>query len=135
MEDVSCSEAWIKLNTSNITLPASVELIKDSTLTQTIDLTTVDTILYVDSLLPNQTYNFHTTIHSYNHTGNVTSDPLTVTTMDTTSHNFNFQTWTFGGQAGSCTLYDVAIINENNIWAVGEINIEDTSINEISYVY
>jgi hypothetical protein len=49
--------------------------------------------------------------------------------MDTTSHDFTFETFTFGGNAGSCALYDVAIINENNIWAVGEINIADTSIN------
>ncbi|HKB87747.1 MAG TPA: hypothetical protein VKD08_16335, partial [Ignavibacteriaceae bacterium] len=49
--------------------------------------------------------------------------------MDTTSHNFTWQTWTFGGDAGSCTLYDVAIINENNIWAVGEIYVTDTSQN------
>ncbi len=49
--------------------------------------------------------------------------------MDTTSHNFTWQTWTFGGQAGSCNLYDVVIIDENNIWAVGEINIADTSTN------
>ena len=48
--------------------------------------------------------------------------------MDTTSHNFTFQSWTFG-TVGSSTLYDIAIINENNIWAVGEIMIADTSIN------
>jgi hypothetical protein len=48
--------------------------------------------------------------------------------MDTTSHNFTFQSWTFG-TIGSSVLYDVAIINENNIWAVGEIMIADTSIN------
>ena len=48
--------------------------------------------------------------------------------MDTTSHDFTFQSWTFG-TIGSSVLYDVAIINENNIWAVGEIMIADTSIN------
>jgi hypothetical protein len=47
--------------------------------------------------------------------------------MDTTSHNFTWQTFTFGGQAGSCTLYDVAIIEENNIWAVGEIYLLDST--------
>ena len=46
--------------------------------------------------------------------------------MDTTSHNFTFETYTFGGQAGTCTLYDVAIIDENNIWAVGEIYLLDS---------
>ena len=49
--------------------------------------------------------------------------------MDTTSHNFTFETFTFGGTAGSSTLYDVAIINKNNIWAVGEIYVADTSQN------
>jgi len=46
--------------------------------------------------------------------------------MDTTSHDFTFTTYTFGGQAGSCLLNDVAIIDENNIWAVGEIYLLDS---------
>ena len=45
--------------------------------------------------------------------------------MDTTTHNFTWQTFTFG-EAGSSTFYDVAIINENNIWAVGEIYMNDS---------
>ena len=47
--------------------------------------------------------------------------------MDTTSHNFTWQTFTFGNAgAGSSVLYDVAIIDENNIWAVGEIYMNDS---------
>lgn len=38
-----------------------------------------------------------------------------------TSDNFTWQTFTFGGESGSCSLHDIAIINENDIWAVGEI--------------
>lgn len=45
--------------------------------------------------------------------------------IDTTSHNFTFQTWTFGEHSTSI-LYDVAIIDENNIWAVGEIYLNDS---------
>ncbi len=45
--------------------------------------------------------------------------------MDTTSHNFTWQTFTFGEHSTS-TLYDVAIIDENNIWAVGEIYMNDS---------
>jgi hypothetical protein len=45
--------------------------------------------------------------------------------QDTTSHNFSFQTCTFGEHSSS-VLYDVAIINENNIWAVGEIYMNDS---------
>src|SRR5690606_10162549 len=33
------------------------------------------------------------------------------------------------GDIGSSTLYDVAIINENSIWCVGDIKIADTSEN------
>ncbi len=47
-------------------------------------------------------------------------------TPDTTSHDFSWETFEFGGQNGSSILYDVAIINENDIWAVGEIYTEDT---------
>jgi hypothetical protein len=46
--------------------------------------------------------------------------------QDTTSHNFTFQTWRFGEHSSS-TLYDVAIIDENNIWAVGEIYLNDST--------
>ncbi|MFO7524154.1 MAG: hypothetical protein R6W68_01750 [Ignavibacteriaceae bacterium] len=45
--------------------------------------------------------------------------------VDTTSHNFTFQNWTFGEHSGS-TLYDVAIINDTSIWAVGEIYMNDS---------
>lgn len=59
----------------------------------------------------------------------IASNKIEAATLDTTSINFTWQTWTFGGQAGSCTLNDVAIVSETDIWAVGEINIADTSIN------
>ncbi|MCL4278781.1 MAG: glucosyl transferase [Ignavibacteriaceae bacterium] len=129
LEDVSCIEAWIELTTTNLQLPATITLEQinpaGDTLSHISILNTQDSLLYIDSLLPNQTYKFHTTIQAFNHTSN----ELSVTTMDTTSHNFTFETFTFGGTAGSSVLYDVAIINENNIWAVGEIYVADTSQN------
>ena len=53
-------------------------------------------------------------------------DFLTECCLDTTSHNFSFETFTFGGEpgTGSSAFYDVAIIDENNIWAVGEISMD-----------
>jgi hypothetical protein len=45
--------------------------------------------------------------------------------QDTTSHNFTWQTWTFGEHSSS-SLYDVAIINDTSIWAVGEIYLNDS---------
>ena len=125
LEDTSCTEAWIKLSAANISLPAEVILRKDDSAAQTIILNSADTLLYVNSLLPNHTYKFQSVIQSINQSSNL----LNVTTMDTTSHNFTFETFTFGGTAGSSTLNDVAIINENDIWAVGEIYVADSSQN------
>jgi hypothetical protein len=45
--------------------------------------------------------------------------------QDTTSHNFTFETFTFGEHSSS-TLYDVAILNDSSIWAVGEIYMNDS---------
>jgi len=45
--------------------------------------------------------------------------------MDTTSHDFTWQTWTFGEHSSS-VFYDVVIIDENNIWCVGEIYMNDS---------
>jgi len=120
LEDVSCTEAWLQLTTTNIQLPATINLLKNNSVIQTFSLSTPDSLLYIDSLLPNQNYSFQ--VSSIQNP--VSSNKVPVTTLDTTSHNFTWQTFTFGEHTS--TLYDVAVINENNIWAVGEIYINDS---------
>ena len=62
LDDVQCTEAWIELTTTNLTLPAELILKQinptGDTLSQVSILNTQDSLLYIDSLLPNQTYNF-----------------------------------------------------------------------------
>lgn len=48
--------------------------------------------------------------------------PQTSTILDTTSHAFTFQQYSWGGGGGSF-FKDVAIISDTDIWAVGEVNI------------
>jgi hypothetical protein len=122
VEDVSCTEAWITLTTTNLQLPTTVILKQNNQPRSTINLIKADSLLYIDSLLPNTNYQYQVTSDQQQ----ASSNELTVTTMDTTSNDFAFTTYTFGGQAGSCTLYDVAIIDENDIWAVGEIYLLDS---------
>lgn len=45
---------------------------------------------------------------------------------DTTSHNISWDTDTIGSQYYNSFLYDVFAMNENNVWAVGEIHTEET---------
>ena len=56
---------------------------------------------------------------------NSVEPPPNGNSVDTTSHNFTWQNWTFGEHSSS-VIYDVAIIDENNIWAVGEIYLNDS---------
>jgi len=53
---------------------------------------------------------------------------------DTTSHNFVWRVDTLG-DIYSSVLYDVFIIDDNNIWAVGEINIKNANGNWINPPY
>ena len=52
---------------------------------------------------------------------------------DTTSHNFTFTTYTFGGTGGSSYFKDVAIINDSDIWAVGEIYSDSSMYNAVHW--
>lgn len=123
VEDVSCTEAWVKIASANIQIPNTLTLFVNEKVDQNITLVSSDTVLYVDSLLPNQSYKIKATLTTNNR--QQTTNEVIANTMDTTSHNFTWQTYTFG-EVGSSTLYDVAIIDGNNIWAVGEIYMKDS---------
>ena len=126
-EDASCIEAWITLTTENVQLPADINVTttdEDGNSKSHISiLSTQDSLLYIDSLLPNKTYKFKAELSGIPNP--VSSNEITTTTIDTTSHNFNWQKFTFGVGASSI-FSDVAIIDENNIYAVGEIYLNDS---------
>ncbi|VAX18781.1 hypothetical protein MNBD_IGNAVI01-593, partial [hydrothermal vent metagenome] len=83
-EDASCTEAWLNLKLENITTPIEVTLNCNDTVAQITNLSNKDTTLFVENLIPNQTYTFQAIIQSTN----LKSNSVSVTTMDTTSHNF-----------------------------------------------
>ena len=117
VDGVSCTEAWINVKKLNDTtfLPISVK-INDKEFFHGF-LAAMDTVLFVDSLAPSTTYTVKGIVLD-------TVKEITITTLPTTSHNFTWQTFTFGERTS--TFYDVAIIDENNIWAVGEIYMNDS---------
>jgi hypothetical protein len=86
LKDISCTEAWIELSTINLQIPATILLKQNNQTRTTINLVNPDSLLYIDSLLPNQSYTFQ----SIAQPSNQSSNEITVTTMDTTSHNFTF---------------------------------------------
>jgi hypothetical protein len=134
LEDVSCTEAWLQLTTNNIQLPATINFLKNNSVTQTFSLSIKDSLLYIDSLLPNQNYSFQASSIQHQESS-ISSNRVTATTLDTSSHNFTWQTFEFGIQTNVSRLFDVAIINENDIWAVGEIYMNDSQGNPDPNLY
>jgi hypothetical protein len=117
----SCTEAWLNLSETNISLPQKVTIIRDGNSLFNFTLTTKDTTLYDSTLAPNRKYAYQLQYE------NKKGEAVTAGTLDTTSNNITWTLQSFGGEAGSCVLHDVAIINENDIWAVGEIYMKDST--------
>lgn len=123
VEDASCTEAWLHLQiTDGSSPPFEVQLtraLQTSQTLQTLRLFSRDTLFVDEGLLPSRTY----TYKAYRLPPNAPIDSsalVSVTTMDTSSGHFVFRVDTLGDGAGS-VLYDVAIISEDNILAVGEL--------------
>ncbi|MGA9295050.1 MAG: hypothetical protein WBV81_20850, partial [Ignavibacteriaceae bacterium] len=126
--DLSCTEAYINVIASDTVLPVNITLSKDEKALFNFTLTKTDTTVIDTTLQPGKIYIYQTNETIKGETEN--SDTLQVKTLDTTSSNFTWQTFTFGdASTGSSELYDVAIISEDDIWCVGEINVSDSSEN------
>ncbi len=82
-----------------------------------------DTVVYDAGLAPNTSYIWKAINKSSRRDKNKERQ---ATTLTTTSSNFTWQTFSFGEHSSS-TLYGVSIIDENNIWAVGEIFMNDST--------
>ncbi len=124
VEDVGVTEVWLKLETGDLKPEDRITITRnDSTIAQ-FNNSTLDTLIYDSGLLPNQNYTY-TAASTAPSTGSGQGS-TTITTMDTTSHDFTWQSWTFGEHSSS-VLQDIAIISENDIWAVGEIYLNDST--------
>ena len=119
--DVSCTEAWLNLSTGSLPLPANIVVNKNGNSFLSLTLTSQDTTLCDSNLSPNQAYTYQAVY------GNNKSETVTAKTMDTTSSNFTFQTFTFGGNAGSSAFYDCAIANDTLSYIVGGVYLEDST--------
>ena len=124
--DVSCTEAWLNLTSSNVTFPVNLTIKSGSSVLFNASISSSDSLIYINSLLPNHTYTLQGYITTNNKQQSTTN--LTVKTLDTTSSNFTWQTYTFGSPAaGSSYLNDVSLINDTTIIAVGAVYLTDST--------
>jgi len=104
----------------------TMELTRNDSTVQTLSIHS-DTILKDTGLQANVSYTYK--VYWMDGTERIgESNALTVTTMDTTSHNFTWQIDTLG-RYGS-VIEDVWVVNENDIWVVGEMVVADSTSND-----
>ncbi len=117
-EYVGVTEAWLKLQTHEANCGVQIKR-GNKVIFRTAEINK-DTVVYDSTLLPAHTYNYALLLQDERGDWRKAQE-VQITTMDTTSHDFQWEVIEFPSPYGSGALYDVAIINENNIWAVGEI--------------
>ncbi len=122
-EYVGVTEAWLKLQTHGAKTGVKIKR-GNKTIFRTAEINK-DTVVYDSTLLPAHTYNYALFLQDGRGDWHKAQEEQ-ITTMDTTSHNFQWEVVEFPSPYGSGALYDVAIINENDIWAVGEIYSDST---------
>jgi hypothetical protein len=131
LDDASCTEAYLKLQVGTELSERTVTLKRDNVELWTRSIDAAETAITDTNLLPGHTYTYTASLISPPPIwiGTNSTSQVQVRTMDTTSHDYQFQTFTLGDGTGSSCLYDVAIINDTLAYAVGEIHRNDTTFN------
>ncbi|HEX2865484.1 MAG TPA: hypothetical protein VHO03_00505 [Ignavibacteriales bacterium] len=120
VDGVSCTEVWLRINAGVIPLPSRVTIIRDGQSRYNFALGVRDTVVYDNTLTPNHTYTYQI------HINQKKDQTITLNTLDTSSNSVSWQRFEFGDKVVGSRMSDIAIINENNIWAVGQIYLNDS---------
>ena len=125
-EDVAVTEVWLRVQlAAGLQRPGVLTLMRNDSVISAIARPPTDTVLFDGELLPKHGYTYHAKFYDGLHT--VVSEPLPVTTMDTTSHNFTWEIDTLSDAGTSSYLRDVFIIDDTCVYAVGEIFKKDSA--------
>ena len=120
LADPGVTEMWLEISISSLGTRQAQLLRGDSLIAQF--PANGDTVIYDAGLQPAEHYIYQLRTKDDGNTG--AEQEISATTLDTTSRDFIWTIDTIG--AYSTLLNDVAIINENDIWAVGEIHTLET---------
>jgi len=119
-EESHLTEIRLKLESRNLALPQQFLITRDDSAIFNHLIAANDTTVTDTGLFPATTYSYRA-YRLINSQKTDSSEVLQVSTMDTTSHNFQWEAYTIESPFGSALLQDVAIINENDIWVIGAI--------------
>ena len=111
-EYVGVTEADIQLKVKNMEENTQSRFYRNDLLLNSGTFVQTETVFTDTSLLPAYDYIYKAQLIRDGKPAGF-SQPLQITTMDTTSHEFSREIFSFG-QKGSSMFYDVQIINRNN---------------------
>ncbi len=131
-EDFTCTEAWLRVQAGNLLGWDVLKVSRDDSVIYTGRPGPADTLLYDAGLLPSRQYSYRASLLR-NHNLMKEKALFSITTLDTTSHEFDWEVIEFPSPYGSGTFFDAAVINENDIWACGEINASGGPYNAVHW--
>lgn len=120
-EYVEVTEAWLKLSVDPLVSKCVYTVKRDTHTVFESKMNKADIIIHDTGLEPATDYEYKVEVNQQIKKSTI----LQITTMDTTSHNFNIEKYEFGAKSSSYFM-DAAIISPTNIYAVGQIYTEDT---------
>jgi len=130
-EYTTCTEVWLRVSVPDTARQAGLRVYRDDSLLVNFPVAPTDTVVIDPGLQPNTTYSYHT-VRLRDNDEQSPSEPLNVTTLPTTSHDFTWTIDTLGSSQygyGSSDLNDVAILDQDNIWTVGDIQMDSGRFN------
>jgi hypothetical protein len=116
--DVGVTDVALQVRVTNTNQAQQISVERDGKEICRFDCTG-DSIFYDENLLPNQSYSYHVFLIDQGKKVYGTNG-IDITTMDTTSHEFSWEVISYGNLATS-VFTDAWIVNENEIWAFGDI--------------
>ena len=128
VDDMSCTEGWLNLSIPPGMLPAEVLLLQDNQTVMSITVVSADTLLYIPTLAHSKVYVFQASITPLNNSP-IFSNVTNLTTLSPTGNSFSWTKHYLGStNINYSYVNDIAIISENDIWAVGLFVLPDTNL-------
>jgi hypothetical protein len=124
-DDVGVTEAWLKVKFLDSLSGSTFKVTRNGQTIFTKTISKLDTMLLDDGLLPNRRYEYKA-YRLRRDTPADSSSVVTLTTMDTTSHDFTWQVDTLG-EGTTMIGRDVFIVNDTCVWVVGNFNKKDSA--------
>jgi hypothetical protein len=130
---VTCTEVWLKIGFTDSPDGGDYRITRDGATVLTGTFSGGSTIIYDTTAQAKKNYTYTAYWLSSGQVKQI-SPSLSVTTLDSTSHDYNWRVFYFGGAASSY-LMDVSIVSDTNIWAGGAIYEFDSTGVVDPYIY